>query len=151
MVIVLTLIAVGVALLLLETILPGMIAGILGMCCLIGAIAVSYADFGVRTGNFVLLGVGFGLVVGLVLWARYFPESRFAKVFISQRTIGDIDVEQPGLINQTGVAQTNLRPSGIALINGKRLDVVTEGGMIEKGTPVKVVAVEGMRTVVRAA
>jgi membrane-bound serine protease (ClpP class) len=49
------------------------------------------------------------------------------------------------------VAQSNLRPSGLALIDGKRIDVVTEGPMIERGTPVKVVAVEGMRVVVRSA
>jgi membrane-bound serine protease (ClpP class) len=36
------------------------------------------------------------------------------------------------------------------LIGGKRVDVVTEGGMIDPGTPLKVVAVEGMRVVVRA-
>ena len=45
---------------------------------------------------------------------------------------------------------TPLRPSGTAVINGRRVDVVTEGGMIERNTPVKVVAIEGMRVVVRA-
>jgi membrane-bound serine protease (ClpP class) len=43
-----------------------------------------------------------------------------------------------------------LRPSGTANINGQRVDVVTEGGLIERGTAVKVVAVEGSRIVVRA-
>jgi len=41
-----------------------------------------------------------------------------------------------------------LRPAGMALINGRRVDVVTEGAMIERDTPVRVVAVEGMRVVV---
>jgi len=36
------------------------------------------------------------------------------------------------------------------VISGKRIDVVTEGPFIEPGTPVKVVAVEGMRVVVRS-
>jgi len=31
------------------------------------------------------------------------------------------------------------------------VDVVTEGGMIERGTAVRVIAVEGLRVVVRAA
>jgi membrane-bound ClpP family serine protease len=30
------------------------------------------------------------------------------------------------------------------------VDVVTEGAMIERGTPIKVVATEGLRVVVRA-
>jgi membrane-bound serine protease (ClpP class) len=47
------------------------------------------------------------------------------------------------------VALTQLRPSGTANINGQRVDVVTEGGLIERGAEIKVVAVEGTRIVVR--
>jgi membrane-bound serine protease (ClpP class) len=50
----------------------------------------------------------------------------------------------------SGTALTNLRPSGTALIDGKRVDVVTNGSMIERGAEVKVIAVEGARVVVRA-
>jgi membrane-bound serine protease (ClpP class) len=147
---VLTLIAVGAALLLLETILPGLIAGTLGICCLIGAVVVGYTNFGAQTGNLILLGVGAGLVLGTVVWVKYFPESRLAKVFVSRRVIGDLNTDRPELLNQTGTALTNLRPSGTALIDGKRVDVVTEGPMVERGTPVRVVAIEGLRVVVRA-
>ena len=52
--------------------------------------------------------------------------------------------------DQCGVAYTQLRPSGTALINGKRVDVVTEGSLIEKGTAIRVVDTEGLRVVVRA-
>jgi membrane-bound serine protease (ClpP class) len=148
---VLTLVVVGAALLLLETILPGLIAGILGLCCLIGAIAVGYTDFGPQTGNLILLGVGAGLLLGCTIWLKYFPDSRLAKVFISKRVVGDLNTDKPELLNQIGVAQTNLRPSGTAVIDGHRVDVVTEGSMVERGTPVRVVAVEGLRVVVRAA
>jgi len=148
---VLTLIAVGAALLLLETILPGLIAGILGVCCLAAGVIMAYLGFGARTGNLALLVVTVGLIFGTAVWIKYFPNSRVAKVFISRRIVGDLKVDKPELLHQTGVAQTNLRPSGMALINGQRVDVVTEGSMIERGTPVTVVAVEGMRVVVRAA
>lgn len=40
-------------------------------------------------------------------------------------------------------------PLGIAELKGKRLDVVAESGMIEPGSTIKVVAVEGARIVVR--
>jgi membrane-bound serine protease (ClpP class) len=49
----------------------------------------------------------------------------------------------------TGTAITNLRPSGTALINGRRVDVVSRGEYIEKNTPVTVVAVDGNRVVVK--
>ena len=35
-------------------------------------------------------------------------------------------------------------------INGRRVDVVTEGPFVERGSPLKVVEVEGARVVVRA-
>ncbi len=47
-----------------------------------------------------------------------------------------------------GVAYTSLRPSGTALINETRVDVVTDGEFLEKGTPLHVVNVEGNRVVV---
>jgi len=64
-----------------------------------------------------------GLVTGTVCWLKFFPDSRLAKVFISQKTVGDIGTERPELLDQTGTALTNLRPSGTALINGRRIDV----------------------------
>ena len=150
MVTVVTLILVGGALLLLETVLPGLIAGIVGFGCLVAGVVVAYLNFDTRTANLVLACVLVGLIGGALCWMKFFPESRVAKVFISQRTVGDIGTERPELLNQTGTAFTNLRPSGTAVINGKRVDVVTEGQMIERGTRVKVIAVEGMRIIVRA-
>jgi membrane-bound serine protease (ClpP class) len=148
--VVITLIVAGAVLLLLETVLPGLIAGILGLICLIAAIIQSYIEFGPETGTYVLFGVVAALIAGTIIWVKVFPQTRFARVFTSNRTVGDINTERPELLHQTGSALTPLRPSGTALINGNRVDVVTEGSMIDRNTPVKVVAVEGMRVVVRA-
>jgi membrane-bound serine protease (ClpP class) len=144
------LLVVGAALVFLEIFLPGIVAGVIGLCCLLAGIVVAYMDFGGRTGTVILLGVIVVLVGGFGAWVKFFPESRYARLFVSQRVVGNIDAARPELLNQSGTAYTNLRPSGTALINGQRVDVVTEGPMIERGTPVRVVAVEGMRVVVRA-
>jgi membrane-bound serine protease (ClpP class) len=53
------------------------------------------------------------------------------------------------LVGQTGTAHTDLRPSGIATIGTRRVDVVTDGQWISSGAPVKVLEVEGNRVVVR--
>jgi membrane-bound serine protease (ClpP class) len=90
-----------------------------------------------------------GLIAGFWLWVRYFPDSRAARAFVSHKAVGEIGTEKPELLNQTGTALTPLRPAGTAVLQGKRVDVVTEGQMIERGAAVKVVAVEGMRVVVR--
>ncbi|MEI6786192.1 MAG: NfeD family protein [Verrucomicrobiota bacterium] len=149
MALIITLLILGAILLFLETLLPGMIAGLIGLICLMAAVILGYRDFGYQTGSLILAGVLMGLLIGTWCWLRFFPESRIARTFISQGSTGDLGVEKPELLNGTGVALTQLRPSGTASINGQRVDVVTEGGLIERGTAVKVVAVEGARVVVR--
>ena len=53
------------------------------------------------------------------------------------------------LLGLTGTALTDLRPSGTVLIDDERIDVVSEGSFILKGTQVKFIKVEGSRIVVR--
>lgn len=48
-----------------------------------------------------------------------------------------------------GMAVTTLRPSGTAEFAGDRVDVVSEGGFIPAGAPIRVILVEGSRVVVR--
>ena len=146
---VITLIIVGAVLIFLETLLPGMVAGIIGFCCLIAAVYFAYERGGVEIGNWILLGVAAGSILGAVAWLKFFPNSRMARPFVSKSVVGDIGTARPELLDQTGTAFTSLRPSGTALIDGKRIDVVTEGALIEKGTAIKVVAIEGLRVVVR--
>lgn len=143
------LLIVGAVLMILETILPGLIAGIVGFCCLIAGVVLSYLRFGSSTGNMVLGGVVVALGISTFFYVKYFPNSRMARPFVSRGISGEIGAERPELLNQTGTAYTNLRPSGTAIINGQRVDVVTEGSLIERGTPIKVVQIEGMRVVVR--
>lgn len=140
----------GAVLLALETILPGMIAGILGLLCLGAGVVQSFLLFGWQTGSYILAGVVVLLIVGTFCWLKYFPQTPMARVFTSRSTIGDINAVRPELLHQTGSALTTLRPSGTALISGHRVDVVTEGSMIDRDTPIQVIAIEGMRVVVRA-
>lgn len=150
MTIIITLLILGAVLIFLETLLPGLVAGAVGFICLIAAVVLGYHE-SIPTGNLVLLIVFIGLVAGVFIWLKYFPESRIAKKYISQSSVGELGVDRPELLHGTGTALTQLRPSGSANINGRRVDVVTEGGLIERGTAVKVVAVEGSRIVVRPA
>ncbi len=150
MVLVVTLLVAGTFLILAETILPGLVAGIAGVACLLAAIVFSYQDFGPTTGHLVLLLVLFGSVFGFMIWLKYFPESRIAALYISKGRTGEIGTTRPALLDKTGIAKSSLRPSGTAIIDGERVDVITEGSLIEAGTPVRVVGVEGLRVVVRA-
>ena len=150
MALIITLLIVGAVLMFLETLLPGLIAGIVGFICLVAAVILGYRDFGYQTGTLILAGVIVGLMVGTWCWLKFFPESRIARKFISRGAVGELGVDRPELLDGTGEALTSLRPSGTANIKGQRVDVVAESGLIERGAKVKVVAVEGARIVVRA-
>lgn len=144
-----TLLILGAVLMFLETLLPGLIAGIIGFICLLGAVFLGYGE-SFSTGNAVLGIVIVGLAVGTWAWLKFFPESRMARKFVSHSAVGELGVEKPELLHATGTTLTALRPSGVAQFNSQRVDVVAETGFIEPGTAIKVVIIEGARIVVRA-
>ena len=51
-------------------------------------------------------------------------------------------------LGQTGVALTVLRPAGTAMIENKRLDVVSVGDFVDVDMPVRIVGVEGAKIIV---
>ncbi|MBD3344338.1 MAG: serine protease [Chitinivibrionales bacterium] len=51
-------------------------------------------------------------------------------------------------LHTEGITQSDLHPSGVALINNRRVDVITRGEYIEKNSPIIVVEVAGNRIVV---
>jgi membrane-bound serine protease (ClpP class) len=53
------------------------------------------------------------------------------------------------LIGKQGKTTTPLRPSGTVLIDEEYVDVVTEGGYLDKDVLVNIIKVEGSRVVVR--
>jgi membrane-bound serine protease (ClpP class) len=149
MALIITLLALGAILINLETILPGMIAGIAGFLSLVAAVVLGYAEFGFPTGNLILGGVLVSLVTGTLCRLKFFPRIRIAKRSIFARSLREFGVSKRDLVNCTGVTITQLLPSGAAFINGKRVDVVAEGALIDRGASIKVMAVEGARVVVR--
>ena len=60
----------------------------------------------------------------------------------------DHDVE---LLGKEGVTVTELRPVGVGVFDGRRLDIIAEGEFIEEQTAVKVISARGARVVVQSA
>src|SRR5690242_12160879 len=112
---VITLLVVGVILLVLETILPGLIAGLIGLLCLIVGVIAAFINFGPQVGFYVFAGVTVFVVGGTLVWVKMFPGTRAARLLVSHKTSGEIRTERPELLHQTGVALTALRPAGMAL------------------------------------
>lgn len=140
----------GIVLMLAELVLPGMVAGFVGAMLLIGGIVLGFMrDPGLGIG--LLIGT---IVVGLFafwLWVKLFPSSRIGKKMFLDHTAKEwhgFDATRAQLLGQHGIAHTILRPSGTARFGDDRYDVVTQGEIVEAGSPVEVVRVEGNRIVV---
>jgi len=141
------LLVIGLVLMFFEILLPGLVLGACAVLSLIASVTVAYSNTAHGTIFLIIALVSLAVfVIGFVYW---FPNSYMGRKVTSTSIVGDLGIDLSGLINQTGSAYTNLRPSGTAVIGSQRVDVVTEGAMIDKDTAVRVVAVEGNRVVVR--
>ena len=54
------------------------------------------------------------------------------------------------LVGETGLATSDLRPSGWVLVNNAKIFVVTEGEFVDKDQQVTIMSVDGNRVVVRS-
>jgi membrane-bound serine protease (ClpP class) len=160
------LLGVGVALLLVEAfLLPGFgVPGVLGILAfaagglflVTGSRPWEPASIdGEAAADFGLQFVGTLLVAGalLALLARLFPATPWARraILAEGAMPAGPAVLAPAALSRdaAAVAVTSLRPAGRATVDGALVDVVSEGGYVEAGTPLSVVRVEGTRVVVR--
>lgn len=144
---------VGIVLLFLEIFVPSFgILGVSGFIALCSGIVLAAYD---SQQALTSLGIAFAATVLILIilfnrlkkrgfWNRFILRDEFKSEagYTSSPT-------KHHLLDKTGTALSVLRPSGVALIDEQRIDVVTSGEYIEQGKPVKVIEVEGARVVVR--
>ncbi|RQW07243.1 MAG: nodulation protein NfeD [Calditrichaeota bacterium] len=92
--------------------------------------------------------------MGVVAILRVFPKTFFWKRIsleeVQERDQGYIaSRDYSKYLGLTGIALSTLRPSGIGLFEGERLDVVSDGDYIEKDTPIIITRIDGYRLIVR--
>ena len=149
----LALFLIGVILIIFEFFIPGGIAGILGMAAIIGSLFLASGN-AVHMALSLLIAFAVSISVSILLVKVFGKKMKFFKKMILTDSTNTEQgyVSNPNrtdLLGAEGKAFTDLRPSGTALINQERVDVVSEGSFIAKETKVKVVKVEGARIVVR--
>ncbi len=152
----------GIILLFLEIfVIPGFgVAGVLGIVAILAGLILSLVGIG-DTSAAVLMAtqrVIFSLLLALVaslVMLRFLPRLPFGRRLILEASLGaghqhgsapDSDLLWLG---KKGRTTSPLRPAGIAEIEGRRVDVVSEGEMIDAGESVEVTRVDGNRIVVR--
>ena len=134
--------------------IPGGILGTVGLISISGSIFLAFRTYPPETAWLIfageLLAVGVGVVIGLRLFP-YTPIGRrltLAREFDASEGFTSASAELENYVGKQGVAVTILRPAGIALIEGKRVNVVTHGDFIKRDSRVRVSEVEGNRIVV---
>ena len=154
---------IGVTLIILEIfIIPGFgIAGISGIVLVFISLFLSlvggdpFLDFEMVSNAIIQLSVSLVAAVILILiLAKFLPKTTIFNKFVlaveEKKDAGFVSHSTSDeLVGKEGVAITTLRPAGTAKINGNRVDVVSESEYIEKGQKIKVIAVEGIRVVVK--
>ena len=143
---------VGVVVIIAEIILPS--GGILSIAAL-GVFGYSlfivFNEISMTIGFFFvaadLILIPVLVIVGLKLLAR--SPVTLRKTLSRKEGVSSQSSELESYVGTQGNAVTDLRPAGIAVINGKRVDVVTRGEYIEKDSAIIVTAVTGNQIIVR--
>lgn len=147
------LLILGVVLIIAEFFVPGGIVGLLGVGSVVGSLLMSGQDIGHMS-----MSIGIAFIIAIIAAVILFKTMGMEKGFLRHIILSDQTTTELGyvssanrldLIGLEGRTVTSLRPSGIALLDGERLDVISEGGFIQADKSVKVVKVEGVRIVVR--
>ncbi|WP_010270285.1 NfeD family protein [Paenibacillus senegalensis] len=142
----------GIILLLLEVILPGVgFFAIAGSLALFSGIVLASYDTGSGLRSLAIALLIAIVVVAIVI--RIFKHRGIWNKFVLKEELKtelgySSSKSKTHLLGLTGEALTTLRPSGTAQIGEEKVDVVTDGGYIDRGRPVKVVKIEGTRVVV---
>lgn len=146
----------GLVLLIAEVFVPsggliGLLAAGLLVVSLYQAFAQTAYGWYFLLADFLLLPLA--LVFAVYLWPRT-PMAR--KVFLAPPDPEEMSVAHSGgrldhLIGQFGRALTPLRPSGLVDFDGRRLDGLSEDGLIPSGALVRAVRVQSGQLVVRLA
>jgi membrane-bound serine protease (ClpP class) len=160
--------ALGVGLLAVEIfVTPGFgVVGATGIMAIIGSLVLALTalpvDVSFQTGVLTssILRVLLSMAIVLILFFTAFailPRTKMRNVLILDAAIkGTSSGGREGAAiseviesGESGVAESFLRPAGIARFGSRRIDVMSEGDFIDRGEKVIIVRVEGNRVIVR--
>ena len=143
----------GVMLIGAEVFVPGGVLGVVGAMALMTASVIGFAIFPPAIAIMIAFGMIILVGVVIVLWIRIFPKTGIGRQMTVIRNLKDAkgtESGMDGLVGKTGITRSVLRPAGFVEVDHRRIDVVTQGEMIDCGVPVRITAVEGNHVIVQA-
>jgi len=148
------LLVAGVLCVVAEVFFPSLgILALFAVLSLAGSVVFGFRESTELGWTFLVASVGGGLGSALMAF-KIFPRTRIGKrMIVDGPTFSSdpaaTDPEIRGLLGRTGRAMSVLRPSGVAEVDGRRIDCVADGELLEPGTPIVVTALDGNRVVVK--
>ncbi|MGE5676424.1 MAG: NfeD family protein [Pseudomonadota bacterium] len=143
----------GIVLLMIEAIMPGFgVAGISGVVLVMASIVMISSSF------YEAMLLLFGTITVAILLIVALYKLGYGKRFVKSMILNTEQKNEKGYVSSKGyekylgmrgTVSTPLRSAGTVLIDGERIDAVSEAEFIEKGTEVEVTKIEGNRIVVK--
>ncbi len=148
------LLGLGLALIVAEVLFPSLgLLSLLATAALVASVLVAFGESS-ATGIQFIVAAALLVPAALVLGLKLFPRSPMGRHMVAPGLSFEgeaaTDARDRAAIGREGTVESALRPTGIARIDGRRVDVVTRGELLEPGTRVRVVEVSGNRLVVAA-
>ena len=149
------LIAAGFLLLAAELIFPSGILAAVALAAIAVGVALTFSQ-DVTVGVITLLALFIALPVAGKLVLTYWPRTAVGRRLFLQTPEADttlasapLNQELEQLVGRVGRAVSDLRPAGVANFDGRRVDVLTEGMMVDAGQWVRCIEVRPGRVIVR--
>lgn len=145
----------GLVLVMVEALMPGFgVAGISGVILVFASIVMISSSF--YEAAFLLIGT---IAVAILLIVALYKLG-YGKRFVKAMILSTEQKNEEGYVSSKGnekylgmhgTVVTPLRSAGTVLIDGKRIDAVSEAEFIDNGVEVEVIKIKGGRIVVKRA
>jgi membrane-bound ClpP family serine protease len=142
----------GVVVIIVEIIIPsGGLISVVALSLFGYSLFVVFREVSFSTGIFFVVAdiitIPVLVLTGLKLLAK--SPVTLHKELSSATGVTSQSSDLDGYLGKTGTAVCDLHPAGTAFINGSRIDVVSRGEYIDKGSTIVVSAVTGNQIIVR--
>lgn len=149
------LLVIGMILFMIEAMIPSFgVIGIMGAVSMVASFILAFQVNPVMGYIFLVLGPAGGVFL-FFMGLKLLPKTKMGKNFILTGPASErdqtVETGYHRFEGKEGVAMSDLRPSGIAVIESERITVQTEGEIIEKDSRVKVIKVVGNKIFVERA
>ncbi len=147
---IITLIVLGILLIFLEFfVVPGVtFAGIGGLILLVLGIYFSYSNYGLATGNTILLTT-FG-VIGLIFYVAY-KTGVWKKITLSAevKSTSKEDVSRNVKVGDSGKTVSRLAPMGTIMVNNELFEASSKGGFVDQNTEIEIIRIVKNKIIVK--